>query len=170
MAKDIIHNPVKNALVKDGWTITHDPYTIRYGEDRTYADLAAERPSASSEAIVAEQAGRKIAKSLAGRSAIQNFQSEAIAAKQGKHKIVVEIKSFVGRSAMQDFEQAFGQYMLYLSLLAEVSPEYKLYLAISDKSYLTHFQGDVIQFMVQKYRIPLIVVKIASEEIVRWIH
>ncbi|MDM8529436.1 element excision factor XisH family protein [Anaerolineales bacterium HSG24] len=28
MAKDIIHEPVKNALIKDGWTITADPFTI----------------------------------------------------------------------------------------------------------------------------------------------
>jgi hypothetical protein len=28
-AKDIYHDTVKNALVKDGWTITHDPLRIR---------------------------------------------------------------------------------------------------------------------------------------------
>lgn len=143
MAKDIIHYPVKKALVKDGWTITHDPYTIRYGEDRTFVDLAAERLSISSQAIAAQRAGRKI---------------------------MVEVKSFTGRSAIRDFEEAFGQYMVYLSLLAELAPEYKLYLAISDKSYLTQFQGDIIQFMVQKHKIPLIVVNIASEEIVKWIN
>ena len=27
-AKDAIHDAVMNALVKDGWTITDDPYTI----------------------------------------------------------------------------------------------------------------------------------------------
>ncbi|MEN8216447.1 MAG: element excision factor XisH family protein [Pseudomonadota bacterium] len=36
-AKDIIHNPVKNALIKEGWKITHDPYTIRYEEVTAYA-------------------------------------------------------------------------------------------------------------------------------------
>ncbi len=25
-AKDVIHNEVKNALIKDGWNITDDPY------------------------------------------------------------------------------------------------------------------------------------------------
>lgn len=29
MAKDAIHEPVKNALIKDGWTITADPYTLK---------------------------------------------------------------------------------------------------------------------------------------------
>jgi len=30
-AKDIFHNHVKNALIKDGWFITHDPLTLKYG-------------------------------------------------------------------------------------------------------------------------------------------
>ncbi|MCP5029653.1 MAG: fatty-acid synthase, partial [Actinomycetia bacterium] len=28
-AKDLYHDVVKNALVKDGWEITHDPLTLR---------------------------------------------------------------------------------------------------------------------------------------------
>ena len=42
-ASDAIHGAVKNALVKDGWTITHDPYTVRFGGVRVHADLAAEK-------------------------------------------------------------------------------------------------------------------------------
>ncbi len=41
-AKDTIHDAVKNALIKEGWKITHDPYTIRYEEVTAYADLGAE--------------------------------------------------------------------------------------------------------------------------------
>jgi len=40
MAKD---DQVKNALIKDGWTITDDPFTLEYGTDKAYPDLAAER-------------------------------------------------------------------------------------------------------------------------------
>jgi hypothetical protein len=29
-AKDIYHDAVKNALIEDGWTITADPYKIKY--------------------------------------------------------------------------------------------------------------------------------------------
>jgi hypothetical protein len=46
-AKDIYHNAVKSALVKDGWTITADPYRIVYEDAELYADLAAERPIAA---------------------------------------------------------------------------------------------------------------------------
>ena len=83
-AKDIYHNAVKSALVKDGWTITADPYRILYEDAELYADMAAERP------IVAERSGQKI---------------------------VVEIKSFVGRSLLYDFHNALGQYIVYRQLI-----------------------------------------------------
>ncbi|HAX84850.1 MAG TPA: fatty-acid oxidation protein subunit alpha [Cyanobacteria bacterium UBA11162] len=43
-AKDIYHQTVKIALVKDGWTITHDPYRIRLTRGKNlFVDLGAER-------------------------------------------------------------------------------------------------------------------------------
>ena len=42
-AKDIYHDTVKNALIKDGWTITHDPFDIEYEGVRLKADLGAEK-------------------------------------------------------------------------------------------------------------------------------
>lgn len=68
---DKIHDAVRNALIKDGWEITDDPYTIRYEEMTLQADLAAER------AIAAERAGRKIVveiKSFIGHSRTQDFK------------------------------------------------------------------------------------------------
>ncbi len=43
MAKDIYHNTVRKALEKDGWTITHDPLTLKIGGRSTYVDLGAEK-------------------------------------------------------------------------------------------------------------------------------
>jgi len=40
---DKIHDKVKNALIKDGWTITHDPYSIEYQDLTLFADLGAEK-------------------------------------------------------------------------------------------------------------------------------
>jgi len=54
-ARDIYHNAVKNALIKDGWTITHDPLAVEIEGDRLYIDLGAER------VIAAEKGTRKIA-------------------------------------------------------------------------------------------------------------
>ena len=41
--KDRIHEAVKNALVKDGWTITDDPFRIVYDDADVYADLRIEK-------------------------------------------------------------------------------------------------------------------------------
>jgi hypothetical protein len=69
---DMIHDAVKAALKKDGWTITHDPYIIQYKELTLYADLAAEQ------SIAAEREGRKIAvevKSFVGASKLQDLKT-----------------------------------------------------------------------------------------------
>ena len=54
-AKDLYHEAVKNALIKDGWTITHDPLTVEIEGDRLFIDLGAER------VIAAEKGTRRIA-------------------------------------------------------------------------------------------------------------
>lgn len=41
--RDIYHYAVKNALIKDGWIITHDPFVLSYGRKRLFADLGASR-------------------------------------------------------------------------------------------------------------------------------
>ena len=38
-ALDRDHVAVRNALVKDGWTITHDPLRLNYKKKRLYVDL-----------------------------------------------------------------------------------------------------------------------------------
>lgn len=42
-AKDIYHDTVKNALIKDGWNITNDPYILTIGRKDLFVDLAAEK-------------------------------------------------------------------------------------------------------------------------------
>jgi hypothetical protein len=73
MAKDIFHNQVKTTLIKDGWTITHDPFVIRISEAiKLQIDLAAEN------AIAAEQNREKIAveiKSFIADSDISEFHT-----------------------------------------------------------------------------------------------
>ncbi len=70
-ARDIYHDNVKNALIKDNWTITHDPFTLRFGRKRLYADLGAER------LISAEKGQQKIVveiKSFVGLSDIKDLE------------------------------------------------------------------------------------------------
>jgi len=56
LAKDIYHNTVKKALIKDGWEITHDPLRIRLARGKTlFVDLGVER------LLAAERGTEKIA-------------------------------------------------------------------------------------------------------------
>ena len=45
--KDIIHDAVRNALVKDGWTITDDPLDLELEDLFLRADLGGERALAA---------------------------------------------------------------------------------------------------------------------------
>jgi hypothetical protein len=68
---DIYHETVKNALSKDGWTITHDQLTLIIGRRDLYVDFGAEQP------IAAEKEGRKIAvevKSFIGPSVVYDLE------------------------------------------------------------------------------------------------
>ncbi|MGL4501882.1 MAG: XisH family protein [Planktothrix sp.] len=73
MARDVFHQQVKNALIKEGWNITHDPLTIRISEAvKLQIDLAAEI------AFAAERGEDKIAveiKSFIGDSDISSFHT-----------------------------------------------------------------------------------------------
>jgi XisH protein len=71
-AKDTYHEVVRTALVKDGWRIVKDPYTIKFEEVKLYADLSAEM------LFAAEQNERQIiveVKSFLGVSLIREFES-----------------------------------------------------------------------------------------------
>src|SRR4029078_9317452 len=48
-ARNIHHAAVVQALQADGWTITHDPFLIPYGDRRLFIDLGAERTSIGAE-------------------------------------------------------------------------------------------------------------------------
>lgn len=134
--KDAIHDAVKNALVKDGWNITHDPYIIKYGDERVLIDLAAELP------LAAERDGRQIA---------------------------VEVKSFIGHSPMNDLENAMGQYIVYEGILSDIDAGRRLYIAISSVIYDQLLQVKVFQRMRELHRLPLLIVRVSSEEIAQWI-
>ena len=70
-AKDLYHEAVRQAIVKDGWRITHDPFRMRWGRRSLFIDLGAER------VLAAERQGRKVAievKSFAGPSAVADLE------------------------------------------------------------------------------------------------
>jgi len=135
-AKDIYHNAVRFALVKDGWEILTEDYTLEYGGDRLYVDIAAEK------SIAAEKEGQKI---------------------------LVEVKSFLGRSFIHDLEQAVGQYVVYRDILLETASNFQLYLAITQGIYKSFFQRQLTQMIINRNLVKLLIVDAESEVIVQWI-
>jgi len=71
-AKDLYHDTVRTALIKDGWTITNDPLILKIGKRSTFIDLGAEK------LIAAERDSEKIAveiKSFLSPSAISDLEN-----------------------------------------------------------------------------------------------
>ncbi len=134
-AQDKYHNEVRNALEKNGWTITHDPYVLKYEEVTVQVDLGAER---------------------------------LIAAERGSQRIVVEVKSFIKPSPIQDLKETLGQYNMYSVYLEQVDPERQIYIAIRRETYERIFTQKAVQLIVQRYQMPLVIVDVEKEEIVSW--
>ena len=133
---DKIHEKVKAALIKDGWTITHDPYAIEYKDLTLYADLGAEK---------------------------------MFSAERGNRRIVVEVKSFIQPSKVQDFKLALGQYEFYNVYLKVTAPERQLYLAVGKTIYEDFFSRESISFAAEQLKVSMVVVNLETEEIAQWI-
>ncbi len=70
-AKDTYHDAARNALVKDGWSITDDPFPMTWGENVMYVDFAAEQ------LLAAQRSNRRIAvevKSFLGKSFMTDLE------------------------------------------------------------------------------------------------
>lgn len=125
--RDLFHDAVKNALIKDGWTITADPFRVEFGGMDFYVDLGAER------LINAEKDGRKIAVEIKGfvsssfvgefHTAVGQFMNYrlALSQKEPEREIYLAVPEDIFDSF---FETPFG-------LLAIT--EYKLKLLIYDE-------------------------------------
>lgn len=135
-ARDLYHEIVKAALLKEQWVITHDPLTLKLGKKDFYVDLGA---------------------------------NHLLAAEKVDRKIAVEIKSFIGRSDIDDLEKALGQYVLYQDILAELEPSRILYLAIPINVTEDLFEEPVGKLLLRNRRLKLISFDPKQEVIKQWI-
>jgi hypothetical protein len=134
--RDIYHDTVKNALIKDGWTITDDPFALPFGLHNLYVDLGAE---------------------------------QMLAAEKNGAQIAVEIKSFSGRSEVDDLENALGQYLLYRSLMQRRYPGHTLYLAIPKDAFDGVFSSELGRVVREDYALKLVVFDPDQEVIQQWL-
>jgi hypothetical protein len=143
--RDAIHNIIRQALIKEGWEITDDPYVISYGERFLFIDLAARL------------------------DALNGIAGRFIGARRGSSRIALEIKEFRGNSAIADLEQAIGQYVLYRLLLAQVDRERELYLAVADTTFDGIFSEPIGELVMRELPMKLLIVDVEAVEVKRWI-
>lgn len=139
--RDTFHYHCREALEKDGWTITDDPYLLKFTDsqsrNRDYPiDLGAEK---------------------------------LIAAEKGPEKIAVEIKTFGGSSTIDDYHKALGQYMDYLLGLKLQEPERKLYVAVTVQAFKEIQANPLAKLSVEHYKLPLILFDSTSKTIKQWV-
>ena len=92
-----------------------------------------------------------------------------IAATRDDEKIVVEVKSFVGRSLMKDFQNALGQYLVYENMLSKSESERIPFLALNLTAHRNLVRRPAFQEMLVDFSVRLIVVDEQEETIVSWI-
>lgn len=135
-AKDIYHDAVRNALIKEGWTITDDPLILSIGKRDLFVDLGAEK---------------------------------LITAEKDHQKIAVEIKSFIGKSQIDDLEKALGQYILYDEIMMDKQENRMLYLAIKKSAYEDIFEEPIGRLLLRRNIVKLLVFDEKREVILEWI-
>ena len=136
-AKDKYHEHVKEALRKDGWEITHDPYILRVGERVKYEiDLGAEK---------------------------------LIGAKKEHQKILVEVKSFLKESVINEHHTVLGQYINYRIHLRDTDADRVLFLAIRLETYELLKELPPLIKSFDECNIKLIIIDIDKLEIEEWI-
>ena len=113
--RDIYHDAVKHALIKDGWEITADPLILQFGGRNLYVDLEAESP------IAAEKDGHKIAveiKSFSNPSEVNDLEKavgqyvmyrELIARKESERLLYLAISTETYEGI---FTEPLGQLMI----------------------------------------------------------
>ncbi|NET29570.1 XisH family protein [Okeania sp. SIO1I7] len=104
-AKDFYHDIVKNALIKDGWTITNDPYILSIGKRDLFVDLGADK------LLSAEKGLKKIAveiKSFTSLSRVNDLEKAL-----GQYILYYDI--------IQDIEP---ERLLYLAITESIFEEF----------------------------------------------
>lgn len=92
-----------------------------------------------------------------------------IAATRRNRTIVIEVKSFLRLSFINEFTSACGQYNAYVILLRELGIEDTVYMAVSHEIYEREFHGKLVKLLTEGIGLNLVVVDIEKEAIVQWI-
>jgi len=138
--KDFYHTHAKDALIKDGWDVKHDPLPMPFANTVLKIDLGAERLTATKD-------------------------NETITVET----IAVEVKDFLRPTKfVSEFHKMLGQCDDYSFSLSKYDPNRKLYVAITEDAYNKIFSIPDIAAQVINNNIRLIVFNPYIRKIVSW--
>lgn len=83
--------------------------------------------------------------------------------------VLVEVKSFISDSQVEDLANAVGKYVMYRAIIEDSELDMELYLAIPNSAYVGIFGERIGQLLFQKLKLKLVVFDINSESILRWL-
>ena len=112
--RDDFHYPVRRALEKEGWAITHDPVILTFRDLRLKADLGAERY------LAAEKQGRSVV------IEVKDFDTTAMSS---------ELQKMIGQLQLYEWaiEEQASDHELFLAISKKVYDKY-----VQDKSIAFH--------------------------------
>jgi hypothetical protein len=88
---------------------------------------------------------------------------------RGTQRILVEVKSFLGRSFVADLQAAIGQYEMYQAVIDTQKLDFRLYMALASTVYEERFQSPLAQLMIQRGQVNLMVFDPNQEVVTQWI-
>ncbi|MEY4936957.1 MAG: hypothetical protein RIS64_3316 [Bacteroidota bacterium] len=92
-----------------------------------------------------------------------------IVASKENIKIAVEVKSFLNASFAHAFHGILGQYLNYAALMFLQEPDRVLYLSVPSDVYAQHFHQPATAFVLQLYRVNLLIFNPLTKKIEQWI-
>lgn len=83
-------------------------------------------------------------------------------------RIAVEIKSFLGKSLLDDLEKALAQFILYRTVLEKIEPDHEILLAIPYDVAVV-FDEPLSRLLLESQLVRAFSFDPVNEVIVRWI-
>jgi XisH protein len=96
--------------------------------------------------------------------------AEIIGAEKDNQKIAIEIKSFIGVSDLDQFEDALGQFLIYLFALKKIEEDRILYLAMPIEFYENFFSDPFFVELCDFYKVRIVVYDEVKSIIKKWIN
>jgi XisH protein len=130
---------IRNALLKEGWTVERSPFFLRSGIFTLFADIRMRK-----EAHKGNGTGRSI------------IIVEV--------KCFSDLKMF-----QDELYRAVGQYLIYQHAVSAEGILGDVFLAIPTTAYVRIFSESLLQGIIKQVRMKLIVVDLEREEVNQWI-